>query len=36
MPGPVNMIWWVGEEGDRERGSRILEGELGKGITFEM
>jgi hypothetical protein len=36
MPGPGSMSGWVGDKkeagGDRE----VLEGKLGKGITFEM
>jgi hypothetical protein len=36
MPGLGRGREWVGEQGEGVRGRGLLEGKLGKGITFEM
>jgi hypothetical protein len=36
MPGPGSRSWWVGEQGEGDEDRGLLEGKLGKGITFEM
>jgi hypothetical protein len=36
MPGPGSRSGWVGENGEVERDRGFLEGNLEKGITFEM
>jgi hypothetical protein len=36
MPGPGSGSGWVGDQGKGERIGDFLEGNLGKGITFEM
>ena len=36
MPGPGSWSGWVGEQGDGGGDREFLEGNLGKGITFEM
>jgi hypothetical protein len=36
MPGPGSRSGWVGEQGEEVGDRGFLEGNLGKGITFEM
>ena len=36
LPGPVSWCGWVGVLGKGEGDRGLLEGKLGKGITFEM
>jgi hypothetical protein len=36
LPGPGSRSGWVGEHGEEGRDRGFSEGELGKGITFEM
>jgi hypothetical protein len=36
MPEPGTGSGWVGEQGERGGDRGLSEGEIGKGITFEM
>jgi hypothetical protein len=36
LPGLGHRSGWVGEQGEGGRDKGVLEGKLGKGITFEM
>jgi hypothetical protein len=36
LPEPGSRSGWVGEQGEGGRDREVLEGKLGKGITFEM
>jgi hypothetical protein len=36
MSGPGRRSGWVGEQGEGRGDRGFLEGEIGKGITFEM
>ena len=36
MAGPGSRSGWVGEQGEGGEDRGLLEGKIGKGITFEM
>jgi hypothetical protein len=36
LPGPGSRSGWVGEQREEREDRGVLEGKLGKGITFEM
>jgi hypothetical protein len=36
MPGPESRSGWVGDQGEGREGMGVLEGKLGRGITFKM